>query len=106
MKGEELVLLSNAHRSYLAILERMQEGVVTTSTHGEVLYANGRFVEMTGVPRAQPLGRPVASFLEPEDAGTLRQLLDRSAFGNAEGEVQILHAGDPAAGPRDRQGDR
>jgi signal transduction histidine kinase/FixJ family two-component response regulator len=59
--GEHVMLFADAQRPYHALVDRMQQGAVTVSPGGEVLYANERFAEMIGRPRAALLGRRLGS---------------------------------------------
>ena len=57
--GEQIMLVADAHRPYRALVDRMQQGAVTVTRHGEVLYANDRFSMMVGRPRDALLGLPL-----------------------------------------------
>lgn len=61
--GEHVMLLAEAQQPYRALVDRMQQGAVTVSPHGEVLYANERFASMVGVPREVLLGKLLATVL-------------------------------------------
>jgi PAS domain S-box-containing protein len=88
--GEEVVLLGAAHRSYRAMVDRMQQGAVTVSSDAEVLYANDRFATMIGVSGEQILGRVIDSWFVPSQRETLRQTLARSAAGSAQAELDLI----------------
>ena len=55
--GEHVMLLADAQRPYYALVDRMQQGAVTVSPGGDVLYANERFAAMMGRPRDALLGK-------------------------------------------------
>src|SRR3569832_1269591 len=61
--GEEQVYtLTSADRPYRLIVEEMNEGAVTTSRHGVVLYTNPIFQRIIG--SADPLaGKPLTQFV-------------------------------------------
>jgi PAS domain S-box-containing protein len=88
--GEEIVLLGTAHRSYRAMVDRMQQGAVTVTSDGEALYANDRFATMVGVSGEHILGRVIDSWFVPSQRETLRQTLARSAEGSAQAELDII----------------
>jgi len=86
--GEEVMLLTHARNAYRALVDRMQQGAVTVSADGTVLYANARFADMVGRPRDAMLGLPLGAVL-----GT--SVLD-GALGQADrpvpAEITITHA--------------
>jgi PAS domain S-box-containing protein len=88
--GEEIVLLGTAHHSYRAMVDRMQQGAVTVSSDGEVLYANDRFATMIGVPGENILGKVIDSWFVPSQRDRLRQLLAQSAASGAQVELDIV----------------
>jgi PAS domain S-box-containing protein len=88
--GEEVVLLGAAHHSYRAMVDRMQQGAVTVSCDGEVLYANDRFATMVGMSGDHILGRVIGSWFVPSQRETLRQTLARSAAGSAQAELDLI----------------
>lgn len=88
--GEEVVLLGTAHHSYRAMVDRMQQGAVTVSCDGEVLYANDRFGMMLGVSGEHILGRTIDSWFVTSQRDRLRQTLARSAKGTAQAELDIV----------------
>jgi PAS domain S-box-containing protein len=88
--GEEVVLLGAAHHSYRAMVDRMQQGAVTVSCDGEVLYANDRFATMVGMSGDHILGRMIGSWFVPSQRETLRQTLARSAAGSAQAELDLI----------------
>lgn len=87
--GEQVMLLGDAHRPYQAMIDHMQQGAVTVSPLGEVLYVNDRFAAMTGTARERLLGSRVEGCFAPGDRGALRHLLDQSACGRGQAELCI-----------------
>ena len=88
--GEEIVLLGTAHHSYRAMVDRMQQGAVTVSSDGEVLYANDRFARMVGVSGGHILGRVIDSWFVASQRDRLRQTLAQSAEGGGQAELDII----------------
>ncbi len=89
--GDQVLLLGDAHRPYRALTDRMEQGAVTVSAHGDVLYANDRFASMAGVSRQRLLGKPLSPLLDG-DAALVRALLDGSIAGAALHELAIVRA--------------
>jgi PAS domain S-box-containing protein len=70
-KGNRVYTLQTADRPYRHFVECMQEGAVTLSLEGNILFCNQRFSELVNVPREGLRGQPLENYVEPE----LRQLL-------------------------------
>src|ERR1700733_5059027 len=62
--GNQIYSLSGADQPYRVYVERMQEGAVTISHGGVVLYANRRFADMVGRPLEQVMGTDVTAYLD------------------------------------------
>jgi len=88
--GEEILLLGTAHHSYRAVVDRMEQGAVTVSSDGEVLYANDRFAMMVGVSGENILGRLIDSWFVPSQRERLRHTLVQSAECSAQAELDII----------------
>jgi PAS domain S-box-containing protein len=61
--GDQIMLVADAHRPYRALVDRMQQGAVTVTRDGEVLYVNDRFASMVGRTRDALLGVPLDAAL-------------------------------------------
>src|SRR4051812_45678152 len=59
--GHQVYSLTGAEQPYRVYIERMQEGAVTVSGEGLILYCNQRFADMLD----QPLGKVIGSNLSP-----------------------------------------
>ena len=58
------------------VLEVLNEGVVITNDRDRILFANSRFVEMTGIPRQDLIGFHSSSFYSGQEWDFLRQQID------------------------------
>lgn len=65
--GSHVYSLSSVEQPYRVYVERMQEGAVTISVDGVILYANQRFAEMLKMPLERVIGSRAADHL-PEPA--------------------------------------
>lgn len=63
--GEQVYSLSGADEPYRVYVERMQEGAVTISNEGLILYANQRFADMVGQPLELVISANASAYLEP-----------------------------------------
>lgn len=74
-----VLLLANAYQRYRQLVERMQQGAVTATANGHILFANQRFSEMLGVPLAQLYTAPLESYVGMSDRARLSAFLMVSA---------------------------
>jgi PAS domain S-box-containing protein len=89
--GDEVQTLTGAHRPYRVMVERMQQGAVTLSTRGEILYTNQPFAEMIGRPIAELIGVPLAELVAPVDRALLAALVEAKHGSTTQGELALLH---------------
>jgi PAS domain S-box-containing protein len=88
--GQQVYTLSNADRPYRALIEQMQEGAVTLSGDGTVLYCNQRFAAIAGLPGEAVLGQPIQSFLAAADGETFRDFLALGRDVGVSGEFVLM----------------
>ena len=74
-----VLLLANAYQRYRQLVERMQQGAVTATANGHILFANQRFSDMLGVPLAQLYTAPLESYVGMSDRARLSAFLMVSA---------------------------
>jgi PAS domain S-box-containing protein len=75
--NRKVLLLANAYQRYRQLVEKMQQGAITTSSQGGILYANQRFSEFLGIPLAQIYTAPLQSYVRPADRSRLAAFLER-----------------------------
>jgi PAS domain S-box-containing protein len=90
--GRQVYTLENADRPYRVLVEQMQEGAVTLSEKGIILYCNRRFAALVGSPHDSIIGLPLKRFLPTTDAKTLSHMIDTSAGAGVAGEFTIVDA--------------
>ncbi len=59
-----------------AVLEALNEGVVITNENHRILFANSRFVEMTGIPKQDLIGSDPSQFYSPQELDFVAQQID------------------------------
>jgi PAS domain S-box-containing protein len=74
-QGESVYTLDNADKPYRLLVEQMQEGAVTMSAEGIILYANHRFSEILNCPLEQIIGQVFQRYLSAADAETFNGYL-------------------------------
>jgi PAS domain S-box-containing protein len=77
--GERVYTLRSADAPYRALIEQMQEGAVTLTTRGDIVYSNSRFAELVGTPLQHVIGASIDRFVEEADQATLRALIAAGA---------------------------
>jgi PAS domain S-box-containing protein len=75
--GPRVYTLKGADEPYRILVERMQEGAVTLSEDGTILFANGSFAAMVGAPLEQVIGGPLARFLPERERPRFAAALDQ-----------------------------
>lgn len=82
--GTRVYTLENADRPYRVLIEKMQEGAVTLSREGTILYCNQKFARMVGAFREDILGCGIEHFLPPGERDAFARLLERGDTGGLE----------------------
>ena len=73
--GERVYTLRSADAPYRALIEQMQEGAVTLSAGGDIVYCNQRFAELVETPLQHVIGSSIEQFIDSDDRAALRALL-------------------------------
>lgn len=74
-----VLLLANAYQRYRQVVERMQQGAVTATPGGQILFANQRFADMIGAPLAQLYTAPLETYVRVSDRARVSQFIMLSA---------------------------
>ena len=74
-----VLLLANAYQRYRQLVERMQQGAVTATANGHILFANQRFADTIGVPLAQLYTAPLETYVTLTDRARVSQFILLSA---------------------------
>jgi PAS domain-containing protein len=83
-----VLLLANAYQRYRQLVERMQQGALTATPDGQILFANQRFADMLAVPIAQLYTAPLESYVGVGDRARLSRFVILSAR-NSEVDVEL-----------------
>jgi PAS domain S-box-containing protein len=87
--GERVYTLESADRPYRVLVEHMQEGAVTLTGEGVILYCNHRFAVLLGSTREAMIGRSVVPYLERADAAVMAEMLAPGADAGRAAEVSL-----------------
>src|SRR6202790_3502452 len=73
--GEKVFTLEGAEHPYRVLVESMNEGAVSLSKEGTVLYCNSAFARMAAISLDQVMGHDISEFVPDEDRDTLKKLI-------------------------------
>jgi diguanylate cyclase (GGDEF)-like protein/PAS domain S-box-containing protein len=87
--GAQVFTLKGADQSYRTLIENMNEGALTLTPDGLVLYANRRFAEMLRTPLEKVIGSDIHTWFAPESRLVLQTLLRKAAGENRREELAL-----------------
>jgi len=82
--GTRVYTLENADRPYRVLIEKMQEGAVTLSSEGTILYCNQKFARMVTTDREEILGQGIERFLPGGKRDAFERFLETGESGGLE----------------------
>jgi PAS domain S-box-containing protein len=92
-EGERVYTLQGADHPYRALIEAMQQGAVSLSGEGMVLYCNRCFADMVKTPHEKVIGAAAATFLPPSQRSSFEAMLRQGRTGGSQGELQFQATG-------------
>ncbi|MFZ0660617.1 MAG: PAS domain-containing sensor histidine kinase [Candidatus Binataceae bacterium] len=90
--GEKVFTLEGAEHPYRVLVESMNEGAVSLSNDGIILYCNSAFARMISVALDQIMGRDICEFVRAEDRESLKRLIRQATREPARAEMALLAA--------------
>jgi PAS domain S-box-containing protein len=90
--GEKVFTLEGAEHPYRVLVESMNEGAISLSLDGTILYCNGAFARLIESPLDQIMGRDLSEFVPAEEHETLEHLIRRGHLDAVRAEMTILGA--------------
>jgi PAS domain S-box-containing protein len=97
-QGDQLFTLKGADEPYRVLIEEMNQGAVTLSADGSILYCNQRFSDLLQMPLDRIVGHAFETFVAPPDQARFAVLLEASRTDGSTGEITLC-AGDASAVP-------
>ncbi|HLI80836.1 MAG TPA: PAS domain-containing sensor histidine kinase [Candidatus Binataceae bacterium] len=76
-EGERVFTLHGAEHPYRVLVESMNEGAVSLTPDGTILYCNGAFARMIDTPLDTVMGHKFNEFAAPEEIEALTRLIER-----------------------------
>jgi PAS domain S-box-containing protein len=98
LQGEQLFTLKGVDDPYRVLIEEMNQGAVTLSADGSILYCNRRFSDLLKMPLEEIVGLAFDAFVAPSERAGFAHLLEASRTGDSAGEITLC-AGDASAVP-------
>jgi PAS domain S-box-containing protein len=86
---EQVYTLEGADRPYRSFVEAMNEGAVTLSSDGTILYCNRLFADLAGRLLKQTLGARFQDFVMPADRPAFAALFEQANTVSVRGEVSL-----------------
>lgn len=93
-EGEKIFTLTSDDTPYRNIIEKMNEGVVTLTEDGLILYCNRRFAEIFSFPVEQIIGFNIRRFFNSGNISNYHTLLSKGIAGAKEETVYRSPRGD------------
>jgi two-component system sensor histidine kinase/response regulator len=97
-RGDQLFTLKGADEPYRVLIEEMNQGAVTLSANGSILYCNRRFADLLKTPIEKIVGEGFSVFVPPSERAAFDLLLETGSFGGSIGEITLC-AGDDSPVP-------
>ncbi|MDD5033433.1 MAG: GAF domain-containing protein [Methylococcaceae bacterium] len=98
-QGERIFTLKSAERAFRILIEEMNEGALTLSLDGIILYCNRRLGEMLEAPLEKLIGSRFQTWVAPEGQKILQELFQRDATQTRRRQEVTLLASDGALVP-------
>jgi PAS domain S-box-containing protein len=78
-EGEQVFTLKGADQAYRILIEAMNDGAVTMTLDGTILYCNHRFAEMVKLPLEKVIGTSFFHFIPQIDSPAFKSLMQRQS---------------------------
>ena len=75
--GEQIFTLQGADHSYRLLIEDMNEGALTLTAEGEILFANRRFAEMLKTPLEKIIGSTIFTWIAANSQKIIQLILSK-----------------------------
>ena len=97
--GEQVFTLKGADKSYRVLIEDMNEGALTMTMDGVILYSNRCFAEMLKTPLERVIGSTISTWIAHDSQDILQVLLPQDGTETRRHREITLLAGDGALVP-------
>jgi PAS domain S-box-containing protein len=87
--GEKVFTLQGAEHPYRVLIESMNEGAISLSKDGTVLYSNSAFARMIGIPLDRIMGHDFSDFVPEGKRDTLKRLIAQGCRESVRAEMTL-----------------
>ena len=91
-KGEQVYSISSAETPYRTFIEEMNEGAVTLSGEGIIIYCNQRFADIVCEPIERVIGSYFKRFIVPNDKSKFDKSLAQKTDGNNVLSISLVNS--------------
>jgi two-component system, OmpR family, phosphate regulon sensor histidine kinase PhoR len=88
-QGDQLFTLKGADEPYRVLIEEMNQGAVTLSVDGSILYCNRRFADLLRTPVEEIVGVDFGAFVAPSERSRFTALLEMGRISGSAGEITL-----------------
>src|ERR1700676_2826534 len=88
-RGDQLFTLKGADEPYRVLIEEMNQGAVTLSANGSILYCKRRFADLLKTPLEKIVGLGFATFVAHSEHAAFAVLLEAGRNGGSAGEITL-----------------
>jgi len=96
-EGDRVFTLSGADHPYRVMVETMNEGAVTLTTDGMIIFCNQRFADIVGESLEKLMGASIYSYFSAKDIPLFKDLIEQSLKENSRGELALTNGGENSA---------
>ncbi|MGE5428765.1 MAG: ATP-binding protein [Methylococcaceae bacterium] len=89
-EGDMIFSLFSAETPYRIFVQEMNEGAVTLSSEGIIMYCNQMFAQILGVPSEKIIGSSFSRFVVEDDLLVFNNLLEEGLKRKTDGEIRCL----------------
>lgn len=89
VRGQRTVAVASEEHAYRLLMERMNEGAVTLTADGTVLYCNRRLAALVRRPHSRVLGASLSQLIAAPDRPRLNALLTKAVRSRTVGEFAL-----------------
>jgi formate hydrogenlyase transcriptional activator len=93
-EGDRVFTLTGAEHPYRVMVETMNEGAVTLSSDGTILYCNRRFADIVKESLEKVIGSLIYQYISSRDHQLFDALVQRSLKGNGKTELALQTGGE------------
>ena len=96
-QGDRVFTLSGADHPYRVMVETMNEGAVTLTSDGTILFCNQRFADIVQGSLEKVMGSSIYQYISSTDLPLFEALLEQGLKGNSKAELALKTGGENSA---------